>query len=179
MLSSHVWESSGVSHGHTNCQGSPYKAPVRFFHASSGDAARCHCFQRPLWECQNLGKALCLMAPKAVGSFSVSHVWCCFQCKIRGKGPPSHIISQFLIWEPKNYPIHTESLMQRLLHFCLQPLLSTGLDPIPEAWLAHSSAFPTLISPGHLLFLLENNQKKPQVIWFLEAKVCIYQCTPW
>lgn len=44
---------------------------------------------------------------------------------------------------------------------------------ILEVWQGETASFPTLPSPGYLLFLQENEKKKPQAIWFLEASMCI------
>ena len=50
------------------------------------------------------------------------------------------------------------------------PMIKTQ---ILEVWQGEIASFPTLPSPGYLLFLQENEKKKPQAIWFLEASMCI------
>ena len=50
------------------------------------------------------------------------------------------------------------------------PMIKTQ---VMEVWQEEVAAFPTLPSPRYLLFLQENEKKKPQAIWFLEASMCI------
>ena len=50
------------------------------------------------------------------------------------------------------------------------PMIKTQ---VLEVWKGEVAAFPTLPSPRYLLFLQENEKKKPQAIWFLEASMYI------
>ena len=50
------------------------------------------------------------------------------------------------------------------------PMIKTQ---VLEVWQGEFAPFPTLPSPRYLLFLQENEKKKPQAIWFLEPSMCI------